>query len=240
MVETYFYMEKHQTYFNLLDALKEKGCPVCNLVQKTTHMSMDSFLYERVNDPGERKEIRKALGFCNTHAWQLQKFGDGFGLSIIFNELLGMLNEKISSAVLEEDKKKSKTLLKELTGRKAKPSYQEKAKTTCPICNNLRDCEKRYINTFIDGLKEAEFRIAFSSSYGLCLPHIVSVLAMCKDEELLKELLKTESEKIGKLRKELDEFERKHDYRFSKEGFGKEGNSWIRAIEKMIGREGMY
>jgi len=53
-------------------------------------------------------------------------------------------------------------------------------------------------------------------------------------------MLKIESQKIGNLRKELDEFERKHDYRFTKEGFGKEGDSWIRAIEKMIGKEGMH
>jgi len=98
-------MEKHQTYFNLLDALKEKGCPICNLAKKNIHMAMDSFLYERVNDPGARKEIRKSLGYCNTHAWQLQKFGDGFGLSIIFNELLGILNEKISRVASSEEKK---------------------------------------------------------------------------------------------------------------------------------------
>jgi hypothetical protein len=32
---------------------------------------------------------------------------------------------------------------------------------------------------------------------------------------------------------------RKHDYRFSKEKFGKEGDSWIRIIEKFIGKEGI-
>jgi len=240
LVEAYFYMEKHQTYFNLLDALNEKGCPICGLVQKAIHMEMDSFLYERVNDPGARKEIRKSLGFCNTHAWQLQKFGDGFGLSIIYNELLGMLNDKILSTDLKKNATKTKALLKELTGGKVKANYQEKSKITCPACNNLRDCEKRYITAFIEGFSEAEFKVAFGRSSGLCLPHIVSVLATCKDEELIKELLKAESEKICNLRKELDEFERKHDYRFSKEGFGKEGDSWMRAIEKMIGKEGMF
>jgi len=233
-------MEKHQVYFNLLDALKEKGCPVCNLAQKSVHMSMDSLLYEHVNDPGTRKEIRKSLGFCNTHAWQFQKFGDGFGLSIIYNELLGMLNDKISLAGSKKDTINIKALLKEFAGGRAKANYQEKSKISCPMCNDLRDCEKRYITAFIEGFNEVEFRVAFSGSYGLCLPHIVSVLSTCKDEELIKELLKAESEKICNLRKELDEFERKHDYRFSEEGFGKESDSWIRAIEKMIGKEGMY
>ena len=233
-------MEKHQTYFNLLDALKEKGCPVCNLVQKTTHMSMDSFLYELVNDPNVRKKIRKSLGFCNTHAWQLQKIGDGFGLSIIYNELLGMLNDKMLLADSKKDKINIKALLKELAGGRARADYQDKIKASCPVCNDLRDCEKRYITAFIEGFNEAEFRVAFGGSFGLCLPHIVSALVTCKDEELIKELLKAESEKICNLRKELDEFERKHDYRFSKEGFGKEGDSWMRAIEKMIGKEGMF
>ena len=233
-------MEKHQTYFNLLDALKKKGCPVCSLVQKTIQMSMDSFLYELVNDPSVRKKIRSSLGFCNTHAWQLQKFGDGLGLSIIYNELLGILNNKIPLSGSKKDAAKIKILLKELTGSKTKVNYQEKSKLTCPVCNDLRDCEKRYITAFIEGFDEAEFRVAFGGSSGLCLPHIVSVLTTCKDEELIKEFLKTESEKISNTRKELDEFERKHDYRFSKEGFGKEGDAWIRAIEKMIGKEGMY
>ena len=233
-------MEKHQTYFNLLDALKEKGCPVCNLVQKTIHMSMDSFLYELVNDPSVRKKIRKSLGFCNTHAWQLQKFGDGFGLSIIYNELLGILNDRISSTDSKKDAINIKALLKELAVGRTKANYQEKSKAFCPVCNDLRDCEKRYITAFIEGFSEAEFRVAFGGSFGLCLPHIVSVLATCKDEKFIKELLKIESEKICNLRKELDEFERKHDYRFSKEGFGEEGDSWIRSIEKMTGKEGMY
>jgi hypothetical protein len=36
---------------------------------------------------------------------------------------------------------------------------------------------------------------------------------------------------------ELKEFQRKHDYRFSSEVFGPERDSWIRAIEKMVGKK---
>ena len=38
---------------------------------------------------------------------------------------------------------------------------------------------------------------------------------------------------------ELEEIQRKHDYRFSNEDFGKEGDAWIRSIEKMVGKEGV-
>jgi hypothetical protein len=81
-------MEKHQTYFNLLEAFKER-CPICFIVRKTIHKAMDDFLYESVNDSGVRDKIRISSGFCNRHSWQLQKLGDGFGQAIIYNDLMG-------------------------------------------------------------------------------------------------------------------------------------------------------
>ena len=38
---------------------------------------------------------------------------------------------------------------------------------------------------------------------------------------------------------ELSEFIRKHDYRFTGEGMGEEGTSWIRAIEMVAGKWGI-
>jgi hypothetical protein len=46
--------------------------------------------------------------------------------------------------------------------------------------------------------------------------------------------------KCAGLLKELAEFIRKHDYRFSHEGSGKQSNSWRRAVEMMVGREGVF
>ena len=86
-------IEKHQSYFNVLDALKEK-CPICFLVKKTIHKAMDDFLYESVNDPDVREKIIISSGFCNRHSWTLQKLGDGFGQAIIYNDLVSkVLNQ---------------------------------------------------------------------------------------------------------------------------------------------------
>jgi hypothetical protein len=41
------------------------------------------------------------------------------------------------------------------------------------------------------------------------------------------------------LDEELREFIRKHDYRFTGEGMGTEGTSWIRAIEMVAGKQGI-
>src|SRR3972149_12031574 len=166
-------MERHITYFNLLDASKEKGCPICFLIKNAVNKSMDNFLYENVNDPGVRKEIRKSLGYCNFHAWQLQKIGDGLGLGIIYEELLNILTDKIEGCHSHQNKNISHVLLKELLQNKAKLNYHEKSKLTCPICRDLRECEKRYITAFIEYFNDAEFHKSFKFSFGLCLPHFL-------------------------------------------------------------------
>ena len=64
-------------------------------VKKSTHKSMDDFLYKQVNDAGVCKEIRESFGFCNRHIWQLQKFVDGFGISIVYKDLAKFINKKL-------------------------------------------------------------------------------------------------------------------------------------------------
>lgn len=224
---------KHIPYFNLLDALKESGCAICTLIKKSVHKSMDDFLYERVNDPGVRKEIRESFGFCNRHAWQMQKFGDGFGLSIIYHYLLGLLIDKTDKQM------DAKTLIKGLLQDKEMRNFQ-KIQNTCMVCKEAKEVERRYIEVFIENFEDAELQFAFKSSFGLCLPHLLTLLKLCKDAKISAEVLRIESAKIKSIIEELKEFERKHDYRFSEEKFGREGDSWIRAIEKLIGKEGVF
>jgi len=232
-------MEKHQPYFNLLDALKENTCPVCFLVKTKIHKSMDDFLYEKVNDPGVRQEIRKSFGYCNTHAWQLQKMGDGFGLSLIYADLFNLFIGQLEG-FLADKKKSSAARFKNLFRRGTKVIETEKNKSACPICKECREIEKRYISLLIEHFDDAEFYVHFKQSLGLCIPHLSTTLELCKDKRIARELISIEAGKMRSLKKELEEFAAKHDYRFSKGGFGKEGDSWVRAIEKITGKEGIY
>jgi hypothetical protein len=223
-------MEKHQTYFNLFDALKETGCPICFLSKKIVHKSMDDFLYENVNDPKLRQEIKAAQGFCHRHAWQLQKFGDGFGQAIVYSDLMDTVLKRlkmIDEAVSLKEISKTMTCPKE-------------AKTVCVFCRRQEDAEERYISVFWESFDDAEFSFHYKNSLGLCLPHLALVLKKCRSVKLSKELMAIEVPKFSVLGGELKEFIRKHDYRYSKEKFGKEGDSWIRAIEKIMGKEGIF
>jgi len=108
------------------------------------------------------------------------------------------------------------------------------------MCKAQEKAEKRYISTFIESFHRPEFYALFKSSFGLCLPHLIRVIEEDKQGRIVKELLTIELEKMKELIAEMKEFQRKHDYRFSEESFGKEGNSWIRVVEKMSGGKGVF
>jgi len=216
---------KHSTYFNLLEALNE-GCPICFLVKKTTHKFMEDFLYESVNDPGLRQEIKNSQGFCNRHAWQLHKIGDGFGISIVYKELAQLINKKLGKINLP-------ALIKDL-------NKSRKLKNNCIFCRQESDVENRYVSFFIENFMDTELKNHYKNSFGFCILHLLTIINKFKNKKVIEEIVAIESEKISGLIAELNEFQRKHDYRFSKEGFGKEGDSWLRVIEKLEGKEGVF
>ncbi|MBI5024486.1 MAG: hypothetical protein HZC18_05725 [Candidatus Omnitrophica bacterium] len=224
---------KHTSYFNLLDALKEDGCAICFLVSKSIHKAMDDFLYERVNDPGAREETKKSFGFCNRHAWQMQKLGDGLGVAIIYQNLSELLMTKLES--IKDNKRSAHDFLDIEEIRLSK-----KIEDNCMFCKEAEEIEQRYFSVLIEEFYDPQLENNFENSFGLCLPHLIIFLKQCRDAKITSDVLKTELTKLKNLIAELKEFQRKHDYRFIKEGFGKEGNSWTRAIEKFGGKEGIF
>lgn len=226
-------MTKHLDYYHLIEALQEGGCPVCFLLARHTDQYMRSLLYESVNDPGVRKKLREAGGFCNRHAWSLKKHGDGLGQSIIYEDLLSTMR-----AWLQDQRaflKSSSRSRDGYTGRGRRSS--RKVPGTCPVCVMLAGAEEKILSTFVQYLDDDELARAYKESFGLCTPHLLSV--MSRGGPPAEHLLEIESDKLDSLVAELKEFQRKNDYRYAGEGFGNERDSWIRAIEKMVGREGI-
>ena len=208
--------ERHSTYFDLIDAFRE-GCPLCFLIKESVNHYLDNLLYEHVNDPQTRKKIRKSTGFCNKHAWQMQRSGEALGLAILYEDI-------------------SKCFAFELEGNKS----SKNAAALCPACDQERTTEKRYLSILIRNMRDNEFVSIYEASFGLCRPHLSMAIEGCKDVKMINKIKDIELNNIAALIGELKELQRKYDYRFSKEKIGKEGTAWIRAIEKMTGKEGVF
>ena len=228
--------------YNLLEACRETGCPVCRLEQKSVQRYLDHQFYENVNAPAWRDRLRASHGFCHEHAWLgvNQRLGDALGYSIIYrdivNSVLTQLNDHNSPApsvgprtswlqqIPEAVRKMIEKVLPALTPRKR-----------CPVCEHRDETTRTTLAVLLEELETPEMDNALQGSEGLCLPHLRLALERVKNLSAFERLLTIHREKLESLRSELEEFIRKNDYRVIKEGFGREGDAWLRAIGMITG-----
>jgi len=229
-------MPNNPTYFALLEACAQPGCPVCRLEQQAVERYLDHLFYENVNDGGVRAHLRGSLGFCREHTSLLLDagLGDALGMSIIYHDVLGTVLKQLSGFKTNQSEP---TFLSWLLRRVPPESAANLERVrqavsphqTCLACQQKESMGNMVLYELTGVLQNSELLTAFKKSDGLCLPHLRQACEHVRDGAVLAELLKVEVEKLEKLHTELAEFIRKNDYRFMKEGFGPEGNAWRRA-----------
>jgi len=195
------------------------------LEQQSVERYLDNQFYENVNSPKWRDGLRASLGFCHEHAWLgvNQRLGDALGYSIIYrdlvNSILKQLHEEGGPA-----RKKSGSLMDALVPQKR-----------CPVCEKRDHVTHMYLSVLVEELKSPEMIQALRTSEGLCLPHLRLALGQIKKSSANEQLINIHREKLANLRTELEEFIRKNDYQAIQEGFGREGDAWLRAIGMIVG-----
>ncbi len=201
------------TYFDLVDAMKEKVCPLCLLIQKREYKYIDTLFYELVNDPGVREKLRKSYGFCTKHAQLVKKMGKPLGMAIIYQDIC-------SSAVERMEK-----------GQVLSISGEE-----CCICKVVDEVQEQYIHTFLRNFLNKKFQARYKQSFGLCMPHFLVVYSRLSEREEKNTFKEYQLHALREYLPELEEFIRKHDYRFSDKDFGKEALSWKKVVDKIAGK----
>lgn len=222
--------QKHMVYYEVLESFqKGNTCAMCDLEIRDVRRYLESILYEYVNDAGVRKDLIRSRGYCHRHAHMLLELGDGLGTAILYHEqAVSFLNSLV----------KQNSLSGKL-GLKSMPEIWNNG-DICPACRNQMQSRNRYINTFLKWLHDAEMQKVFTSSPGLCVPHLLVVLSQTNGSELKQYLLEKHVDKFKILEKELAEFIRKQDYRFSREPMGAEKDSWQRAVTLMAGMKDVF
>ena len=203
---------------------------------------LDRKFYENVNTPAWRDQLRASLGFCHEHAWLAvnKRLGDALGFSIIYrdivNSVLTQLNDNEDLArssrrwpsalqkIPEVTRKLIEKMLIALTPRKR-----------CPVCEHRDEATRNVLAVLVEELEKPQMTDALEASDGLCLPHLRLSLEYVKESSVSETLLNIHREKLENLSAELGEFIRKNDYQAIKEGFGKEGDAWLRAVSMITG-----
>jgi len=223
-------MSRTTSYYDLRDALTQPDCPVCRLMARDSERYLDSLLWESVNDPGVRHNLRQAQGFCHEHAWRLSRAGASLGVAILMHDVLGSVLKAMESARFQALSARSR--------RRAHESLVTRlsARAECPACIQARQKEEIHLSTLNEHLVgEDGLLAAYEASDGLCLPHFRLALAIIREEAVFDALLAAQRTVWGRLAAHLGEFIRKNDYLFRDEPWGEEGDSWLRALGALSG-----
>lgn len=229
-------MSRHTTFFELLDALDQPGCPLCRLAQGSVRQYFSSLGYEQVNDVELRAELRAGGGFCPRHAWSfLEDSGNRLGVAIVYRDLLHHARIGLKSGRRSAGGGLGRRLARLLAGgREPAPDGRPPAHP-CSACRAEAEAETRYRSTLLEHLGEADVRERYAAAGGLCLPHLGRSLEAGPSVEDLAWLRRDAETRLGSLVAELDEYIRKHDYRFRRESWGDERDAPQRGVERAVG-----
>jgi len=253
--------EKNILTVRILEGMeKSSGCPLCYLwTECEEHYLKHMLTNEVVMDPAFRGKVVAAGGFCNRHAHMLYRVihggdvEDGLGYALYMKDITRKIMEQLSHLHenLSNNFKSSKSRM---------PFHRKRRDTTaldniinydarrqqCPICEHLWSMNQIYLHTLVQMLDDDEnFRVKFSSSKGLCLPHFASAMQIIHINKLknpihvAKALIDAEIKNLQLIEHLLSEFIRKQGWEFRNEHPGEEVNANLLALNLLFGAEGV-
>ncbi len=206
-------MEQSRAYEILTENMQKEGCPLCRAVNDSVRQTMKSILYEGMTDRQIRERIRSQRGFCRHHGSMFLEVGDALAHAIVYGDAL---RAALKDVVADEF------------------DAFEKPKV-CYFCEHTQKAEDLYVNAMTLSCQNAEFLENYRKSAPLCLHHLHSVHECIKKKKLGEDLYTAVGQitidNYQVLLDELDEIQRKNDYRFSHEAWTEgEKTAWKRVV----------
>lgn len=219
---------------DLHEAYHTQRCPICALLEHSERRYIDITLYEHVTDVRWRAEVRAARGFCMLHTQHVLEIGrSALGASLVAADIIKTLRELLPTTA--QDSGGALSRLRAAFGVDSSVARALRPKEACPLCVYLADLGRVYVGALLSDVATDEGRVAYTSSVGLCLPHLL--LALQHGGAGLATLLAHQARAWQELEAELNEFVRKNDYRYSGEISGSERDAWRRALLLLAGDE---
>lgn len=216
----------------LREAMAERGCPLCRLEARAEKLYLDSLTYERVLDLNTRDALKASRGLCASHTRGWRKVqGSALGMAIVY---------RISVLDLLRDTESVEQSPRSFLHREAGPAQLAETLAPsgqCPACALTEDTSNRFGDLLLKELRFDDVQTLLRDCGGLCLPHLRQTLARPRARKAFKTLIAVQREAWSGLMAELDEFIRKHDHRFRHEKMGSEYDSWLRALDVIVGTE---
>ncbi len=235
------------SYFELLDACKERGCPICRLGNASAQRHLRHLIYDGVNDIPTRAVLRDSYGYCHEHAWMLPESGESapLGIAIIHRDILNSLYARLAEEAFGPQRGAG---LRAMLSGGSKPDLSNDAgsarylpsKARCPACVQRGEAEQLALASLLEALdKEDEaMAVTLRDSEGICLPHLRAAMDQALKARTFESLVEITRAQLAELIHDLDEFVRKNDHRFREEKISaQEAESWRKAVQRVAGNQ---
>lgn len=224
-----------RTRDELINAMSEGACPICVIVNRAERKLIDHLLYDQVNDISRRDALRASRGYCLHHTAMLAEGRSALGVAILSRDIL-----RAMTAELEEDSSTSRSTpgtsifapFAVKNGSRLAARIEPQA--PCPMCVGRPQIEEPLFLGLLQNLDDATFRLAFEASDGMCRTHLATALRVA-DKQAARTLASIQAAQWRRTEAALDEFIRKHDYRFNEEVIDDERDIWLRALRASSG-----
>ncbi|HEU5098625.1 MAG TPA: DUF6062 family protein [Roseiflexaceae bacterium] len=236
-------MTDPRTRDDLLDAMSQAACPLCVLLERAERKAVDLFLYDQVNDISRRDALRASRGLCFQHTSMLAEGRSALGVAIISRDILRTMTAELEvgsdrkerSGDDSEKASQPFAFFASFAGKGgAKLAGRIEPQAGCPMCAERPRIEAPLFIGLLHNLRDAGFAAAFGASAGLCRVHLAGALRAA-DTAAARALAERQAAIWRRLEADLDEFIRKHDYRFQGEAIEVERDVWRRALQTTSG-----
>ena len=126
-------------------ALKQRGCPICMILQNKTNDLMCKLQFEAVHNQEVNARLLSVGGYCHFHFWYLEKLASPVTNAQLLEDLLGKIEREC---------------MKNTSGDAA-ASFGDAS--GCPVCCSCRDWEENLLISFAGRIQEKDFRAAYEN-----------------------------------------------------------------------------
>lgn len=197
-------------WLRLDESLQGTGCTICFEIERTEKHYLEGMLYEYVLDAGVRKKLHHQHGLCTRHARlalaaEVTLGSDGLHLATMF-ETVAEENLKL----MENQAKLLEEVSAEMTNHKKKRRVVHSVDADkCFVCDFVRESEGIALYGVLYFSNDDELIENYKKSRTLiCFRHI----QMLVKEKVNPRVVHVSIDKIKKLKNNLSNFMKKHDY----------------------------
>jgi hypothetical protein len=116
----------------------------------------------------------------------------------------------------------------------------------CPACDHVSKMMRLYIEGFLSEIiQDEDMWKLYDKSKGMCTPHYIITLCVATSisngefEQVIKKLVEKQIQTLERLQKDLSEYIKKQDYRFSSKERARNEESVGRSLIQLVGKRGI-